>query len=137
MGLPNRGFGPTQPGGWVYNILPYLEEQNLHKFGTPEPTKAQLKQVAMTPVAVMNPISGAAMCIEPPFPALSPVVRPASSASSASGSTPFASAWACARCVPNTRSSRRRTARRPGLYGDRLADAQAEDVVVGTRAGGG
>src|SRR5688572_26083147 len=54
MGLPNRGFGPTQPGGWVYNILPYLEEQSLHKFGTPEPTKAQLKQVAMTPVGVMN-----------------------------------------------------------------------------------
>jgi prepilin-type N-terminal cleavage/methylation domain-containing protein len=54
MGLPNRGFGPTQPGGWIYNILPFLEEQSLHQLGAPEPTAAQLKQVAMTPLAVMN-----------------------------------------------------------------------------------
>jgi prepilin-type N-terminal cleavage/methylation domain-containing protein len=54
MGLPNRGFGPTQPGGWVYNILPFMEEQSIHQIGAPSPTAAQLKQVAMTPVPVMN-----------------------------------------------------------------------------------
>jgi prepilin-type N-terminal cleavage/methylation domain-containing protein len=54
MGLPSRGFGPTQPGGWVYNILPFLEEESLHDLGAPTPTAAQLKQVATTPVAVMN-----------------------------------------------------------------------------------
>jgi prepilin-type N-terminal cleavage/methylation domain-containing protein len=54
MGLPNRGFGPTQPGGWIYNILPFVEEQSIHQIGAPSPTAAQLKQVAMTPVSVMN-----------------------------------------------------------------------------------
>ncbi len=32
-GDPDRGFGPNQPGGWVYNILPYIEEPSLHALG--------------------------------------------------------------------------------------------------------
>ena len=54
MGLPGRGFGPNQPGGWIYNILPFMEEQSIHQLGAPSPTAAQLKQVGMTPIAVMN-----------------------------------------------------------------------------------
>ena len=33
VGDPDRGFGKEQPGGWVYNILPYIEEGTLHDRG--------------------------------------------------------------------------------------------------------
>jgi prepilin-type N-terminal cleavage/methylation domain-containing protein len=32
-GDPDRGFGKNQPGGWVYQILPYLEQQDLFELG--------------------------------------------------------------------------------------------------------
>jgi prepilin-type N-terminal cleavage/methylation domain-containing protein/prepilin-type processing-associated H-X9-DG protein len=32
-GLPWRGFDEKQPGGWVYNILPFMEESNLYYLG--------------------------------------------------------------------------------------------------------
>jgi len=37
LGDPNRGFGADQPGGWIYNLLPYLEEQTLREFGKNKP----------------------------------------------------------------------------------------------------
>lgn len=30
VGDPNRGFGRDQPGGWAFNLLPYLEQQPLY-----------------------------------------------------------------------------------------------------------
>ena len=74
-GDPDRGFTKLQPGGWIYNILPYVGEQALHDLGKglPEPppgsrttvTPADLnppfadKQAAMlalvqTPLTIMN-----------------------------------------------------------------------------------
>ncbi len=33
MGDPDRGVGERQPGGWVYNLLPYLEEGAIYGVG--------------------------------------------------------------------------------------------------------
>ena len=30
VGDANRGYKRDQPGGWVYNFLPYLEQRQLH-----------------------------------------------------------------------------------------------------------
>jgi prepilin-type N-terminal cleavage/methylation domain-containing protein/prepilin-type processing-associated H-X9-DG protein len=33
MGDPDQGVGPQQPGGWIYAIAPYLEEQAVYEVG--------------------------------------------------------------------------------------------------------
>jgi prepilin-type N-terminal cleavage/methylation domain-containing protein/prepilin-type processing-associated H-X9-DG protein len=33
MGDPDRGFGMTQPGGWIYNLLPYMGFSTIHDIG--------------------------------------------------------------------------------------------------------
>ena len=33
VGDPDRGFSIHQPGGWVYNVLPYIEQQPMHDLG--------------------------------------------------------------------------------------------------------
>lgn len=33
LGHPDRGFNKRQPGGWIYNILPFIEQQWLHDLG--------------------------------------------------------------------------------------------------------
>ena len=30
MGHPDRGFGRKQPGGWVFNVLPFMEQKEIH-----------------------------------------------------------------------------------------------------------
>jgi prepilin-type N-terminal cleavage/methylation domain-containing protein/prepilin-type processing-associated H-X9-DG protein len=75
VGHPDHGTGMQQPGGWIFNSLPYVEQQALHdmqsgKTGTPQLDAA--KQMIGTPVSVMNcPSRRAAMSKVFPQPALS------------------------------------------------------------------
>ncbi len=57
VGDPNLGFDPKQPGGWVYNILPYIEEESLRELGkglAGAEKQAALSQLLLTPIDVFN-----------------------------------------------------------------------------------
>ncbi|MDY0166683.1 MAG: DUF1559 domain-containing protein [Thermoguttaceae bacterium] len=57
VGDPDRGFNKRQPGGWAYNILPYMEQQALWSLGTglsgTEKAEA-LAQCVTTPLSFQN-----------------------------------------------------------------------------------
>ncbi len=33
IGDPDMGFGARQPGGWIYDLLPFLEQEHVHQLG--------------------------------------------------------------------------------------------------------
>ena len=56
-GRPRLGSGPTQPGGWVYNILPYMEQLPLHDLGAGANAAGKLaanSQRVQTPLSWIN-----------------------------------------------------------------------------------
>ncbi|MDZ7615573.1 MAG: DUF1559 domain-containing protein, partial [Patescibacteria group bacterium] len=57
VGEPERGFDAKQPGGWAFNILPYLEQQALRDMGNglsgQTRTDAITERIA-TPIAALN-----------------------------------------------------------------------------------
>lgn len=69
MGEPDRGTGPQQPGGWIYQILPYLEQTNLAELGTGQPDAERfvtLGDLMQQPLEVV-------VCPSRPVKMLSPV----------------------------------------------------------------
>lgn len=61
IGDADRGFGKKQPGGWIYSILPYIEETTLHQMpsdGKPdELTGPQLqgaRALITKPIKIIN-----------------------------------------------------------------------------------
>ncbi|MCX7424671.1 MAG: DUF1559 domain-containing protein [Planctomycetia bacterium] len=57
IGDPDRGYGKSQPGGWIYSILPYIEQTDLHELGAGLPTAQKqeaAKTVVMTPLTVVT-----------------------------------------------------------------------------------
>ena len=54
-GDPDLGFTEKQPGGWLYNILPYIEQESLHNKGAGAAAatkKTKGKEAAENPVPV-------------------------------------------------------------------------------------
>jgi type II secretory pathway pseudopilin PulG len=44
IGEPSRGFGPNQPGGWVYNLLPLIDRADLLTLGISSDPAERLQQ---------------------------------------------------------------------------------------------
>ena len=57
MSHPDQGFGKSQPGGWGYSVLPFIEEQALHDLGRGLSANEQLAtnaQLHGTPVEIYH-----------------------------------------------------------------------------------
>ena len=56
-GDPDQGFGAQQPGGFFYNILPFIEQKSLHDLGAglpPSQKPAALAQAAAVALSVLQ-----------------------------------------------------------------------------------
>ena len=57
VGDPNRGFDERQPGGWAFNMLPFIEANNIYDMGsgkTGSALSAALSQMNQTPIATLH-----------------------------------------------------------------------------------
>lgn len=51
---PDRGFGEDQPAGWMYGLLPFIEQQNLRNLGSGTTVGSAAHQAAMTSLFQTN-----------------------------------------------------------------------------------
>jgi prepilin-type N-terminal cleavage/methylation domain-containing protein len=73
VGDPDRGTDRHQPGGWIYNILPYLEQNSLRDMGRGEPVPGQWQTLAtliQQPLPLLNCPSRPGDAVAPHNPAL-------------------------------------------------------------------
>jgi prepilin-type N-terminal cleavage/methylation domain-containing protein/prepilin-type processing-associated H-X9-DG protein len=57
VGDPDKGFSVKQPGGWIYNILPYIEQQSLREIGrglADQTKRSEMAKVLQTPIEVFQ-----------------------------------------------------------------------------------
>ncbi|WP_425400140.1 DUF1559 domain-containing protein [Aeoliella sp.] len=71
-GDADRGFGKDQPGGWIYNTLPYFEQYSLYDTASDgDPTRLSRKQrlgaskIIQTPLSIINCPSRRANAVYP------------------------------------------------------------------------
>lgn len=75
VGVPDRGTGPDQPGGWIFNILAYLEQGKLRESGVGPPPGQQrpiLGKLMQTPLAVLACPTRSAPRLSPANPLVIP-----------------------------------------------------------------
>lgn len=75
VGEPDRGSDSKQPGGWVYNLLPYLEQQEARNLGRNEvgaSRRASLSRLLSHSVAVFACPSRMGAILSPANPGLKP-----------------------------------------------------------------
>jgi prepilin-type N-terminal cleavage/methylation domain-containing protein/prepilin-type processing-associated H-X9-DG protein len=76
VGDPDRGTDRHQPGGWIYCLLPYLEQEPLRQLGAGQSEflkPSYMSQVMQTPVSVFRCPSRAALPLLPANPDVRPV----------------------------------------------------------------
>ena len=56
VGDPDLGMGESQPGGWTFAVLPFLEESSIWNIATSGPgdKPARLRQMVQTPVSLFH-----------------------------------------------------------------------------------
>jgi type II secretory pathway pseudopilin PulG len=71
IGDPDRGTGKGQPAGWIYNLLPFLEQGKLSETGQglpPAQQRSELAQLVQVPLPVLKCPSRAASLLSPAAP---------------------------------------------------------------------
>ncbi|MGD0900668.1 MAG: DUF1559 domain-containing protein [Thermoguttaceae bacterium] len=53
LGVASKGFGPKQPGGWIYNILPDMGYQVLYDGGGATSATQKMTNLVQTPIPVL------------------------------------------------------------------------------------
>ena len=56
VGDPDRGFGRQQPGGWVYSVLPFAEQQQLYDQGNGLPNADKRTALAKRDAVAGRPL---------------------------------------------------------------------------------